>query len=107
MTEKTHGKELDALKTDMAILREELTGLVAGVKKSAAGKEDPLHDEEDQGVWMDILRKFESSTVQGEKVVRGLTAEVEQQPLVSILAAFGLGYIIAKLWYQENKENKE
>lgn len=114
MTEKTHDKELEALKADMAGLREELAGLAAGVKQSAgiparqsdaaAGQDGPHPGEEGPGVWADLFHQFEASKVQGEKVVRGLAAEVEQQPLVSILAAFGLGYIIAKLWYQENKE---
>ena len=114
MTEKTHDKELDALKADIASLRKELAGLAAGLKKSAgihaeqphtaAQQEDPTHGEEGHGVWTDLLHKFDSSRIQGEKVVRDLSAEVEQHPLVSIMAAFGLGYIIAKLWYQENKQ---
>ena len=114
MTEKTHDKELDALKAEIATLREELAGLAAGVKKSAGVHakqshaadlhEGPAHGEEGHGVLADLLHKFDSSRVQGEKVVRDLAAEVEQHPLVSIMAAFGLGYIIAKLWYQGNKQ---
>ena len=110
MTGKAHDKELDALKGDIAHLREELAGLAAGVKKSAgihakqshaaAQQEGLAHGEEGHGVLSDLLHKFDSSRVQGEKVVRDLSAEVEQHPLVSIMAAFGLGYIIAKLWYQ-------
>ena len=56
--------------------------------------------EEGHSVWADLLHKFDSSKIQSEKVVRDLSAEVEQHPLVSIMAAFGLGYIIAKLWYR-------
>jgi hypothetical protein len=107
MTEKTHDKELDALKADIAILREEIAGLAAGVKKSAgihAEQEGPARGDEGRSVWADLLLKFDSSKVQSEKVIRDLSAEVEQHPLVSIMAAFGLGYIIAKLWYQENKQ---
>jgi hypothetical protein len=114
MTEKTHDKELDALKADIGILREEIAGLAAGVKKSAgihaeqlhaaAQQQGPTQGEEGHGVWADLLHKFDSSRIQGEKVVRDLSAEVEQHPLASIMAAFGLGYIIAKLWYQENKQ---
>ena len=103
MTEKTHDKELDALKADIARLREEIAGLAAGVKKSAgihAEQEGPTPGDEDHSVWADLLHKFGSSKIQGEKVVRDLSAEVEQHPLVSIMAAFGLGYIIAKLWYR-------
>jgi flagellar biosynthesis/type III secretory pathway protein FliH len=114
MTDKTHDKELDALKAAIAGLREEIAGLAAGVKKSAgshaeqsraaAREEGPAHGEEGHGVLADLLHKFDSSRIQGEKVVRDLSAEVEQHPLVGIMAAFGLGYIIAKLWYQGNKQ---
>ena len=116
MTEKTHDKELDALKADIANLREEIARLAAGVNKSggnhvkqphsAAQQEGTAHVEEGHGVWTDLLNKLDSSRIQGEKVVKDLAAEVEQHPLVSILAAFGLGYIIAKLWYRgTNNEN--
>jgi hypothetical protein len=114
MTGKTHDKELDALKADIVILREEIAGLVAGAKKSAGSHVEQPHaanqqegatqSEEGNGVWVDLFRKFDSSRLQGEKVVKDLSAEVERHPLASIMAAFGLGYIIAKLWYRENKQ---
>jgi len=110
MTEKAHDKELDALKAEIANLREELAGLAAGVKRSAgvhakqvhtaANQEGPAPGGEGPGVLADLWHKFDSSKTQGEKVIRDLSAEVEQHPLVSIMAAFGLGYIIAKLWYR-------
>ena len=110
MTEKTLDKDLDALKADIASLREEIAGLAAVVKNSAgihaeqshsaAQQEVPTPGQEGYGVWADLFHKFDSSKIQGEKVVRDLAAEVEQHPLVSIMAAFGLGYIIAKLWYR-------
>jgi hypothetical protein len=111
MTDKANDKELDALKADIARLREEVAGLVAGVKKTSKThaeqphttpqQEGPTHYEEGHGVWADLLHKLDSSRIQGEKVFKGLATEVEQRPLVSVLAAFGLGYVIAKLWYQE------
>lgn len=110
MSEKTHDKELDALKAEIASLREELAGLAAGVKRSAGvhakqvnaaareeGRDTPG---EGHGVFADLWHKLDASKTQGEKVLRDLSAEVEQHPLVSIMAAFGLGYIIAKLWYR-------
>jgi hypothetical protein len=114
MTEKTQDKELDALKADIASLREEIAHLAAGVKRSAgipaeqshaaAQQEGPTNGEEGHGVWTDLVHNVNASRVQGVKVVRDLAAEVEQHPLASIMAAFGIGYIIAKLWYRENKQ---
>ena len=116
MTEKSPATEVEALKTEIASLREEIAGIAAGVKRSAvihaehpraaAQQEGPAPGGEGHGVWTDLLHKFDTSRTQGEKVVRDLAAEVEQHPLVSILAAFGLGYIIAKLWYR-GKDNAD
>jgi hypothetical protein len=115
MKDKNHEAELDALKADLARLREEMTGLAAGVKSAAGMQTDQAHaaaprdhlpGEEGHGVWTDLFRKFDASRVQGEKVVKDLAAEVEQHPLVSVMAAFGLGYIIAKLWYR-GKANED
>jgi hypothetical protein len=112
MTEKTHDKELEALKADIASLREEIAGLAAGVKKTAGIHAEQSHaaaQQEGNGVWADLFHKFASSRNQGEKVVRDLSTEVELHPLVSIMAAFGLGYIIAKLWYRgtENEDTRD
>jgi hypothetical protein len=117
MPETTLDKELDALKADFEILREEIASLAASVKnfdgttagnhsggtRATTGEAGPDTGEEGNGVFTDIWHKLDSSRIQGEKVINGLAAEVEQYPLVSVMAAFGLGYIIAKLWYQESK----
>jgi septal ring factor EnvC (AmiA/AmiB activator) len=119
MTERTHDKELDALKADIANLREEIAGLAANARKAAAGKreeaagesnnaadaqEDGADDDQGSGAWVDLLRKFAASRNQGEKVVKGIASEVEHNPLLGIVAAFGLGFIIAKVWYQDEKQ---
>jgi hypothetical protein len=115
MTEKTHDEELEALKTDIARLREEITGLVAGATNAAGTQTAGNHPgeghdasegkgtvdgEQDHDMWTDLLHTFETSKAQGDKVIKNLAAEVEQHPLTSIMAAFGLGYIVAKLWHK-------
>jgi len=114
MTDKAHDKELDALKADIASLREELAGLAAGLKKSAdlhaepsnaaAQPEGPIHGEEGKNILADLLHKFDASRIQGEKVFNDLAAEIKRHPLASVTAAFSLGYLIAKLWYRETKQ---
>ena len=118
MSERTQDKELDALKAEMAKLREELSGLVAGLAKSAGTRPNGTHaeagpaateqdspDDEEQGhgAWLDYFQKINSSRVQGEKVVKDFAAEVERHPLLAVMVAFGLGYVVAKVWYKENK----
>jgi ElaB/YqjD/DUF883 family membrane-anchored ribosome-binding protein len=110
MTEKAHDQELDALKADIARLRDEITSLAAsakanaGAKTAATGEEGQDHGEYGFSTFADLLDKLATSRVQGEKVVKGLADEVEQHPLVSVLAAFGFGYLVAKLWHQGDKQ---
>jgi ElaB/YqjD/DUF883 family membrane-anchored ribosome-binding protein len=112
MSDKTHEQEMDTLRNDLALLREELAALVAGVKESARGHGKPPHAadgeeappqaDECQSLWADLWHKLTASKDQSEKVVRDLSEQVEKHPLIGIVAAFGLGYLVAKLWYKES-----
>jgi hypothetical protein len=119
MTEKTQDKELEALKEDIARLREELSGLVAGAinaggTQPGGNRPEEGHDasadkgtvdgEQERNMLTDLLHTFETSKFQGEKVLKNLATEVEQHPLISIMAAFGFGYIVAKLWHQGDNQ---
>jgi hypothetical protein len=119
MTDNTYDKELEELKADIARLRQELSGLVAGVTKAggtqpagsrpeekpdASTEEGTVDGEQERNMLTDFLNTFETSKAQGEKVLKNLATEVEQHPLASIMAAFGLGYIVAKLWHQGDNQ---
>jgi hypothetical protein len=88
MTEKTREKERDALKADIASLRKDIAVLAAGAKKFAR---------------TDFQHTLDEAWTQGEKIVKELVAEIERHPRVGSMAAFGLGFIIAKLWYGGSK----
>lgn len=118
MTEKTREKELDELKADIASLREEMAALATGVKKFAETKaaephaegehettqqEGPAHSEQGHGAWTDFQQTLDEAWARNEKIIKDLAAEIERHPLVGSMAAFGLGFIIAKLWYRGNK----
>ena len=119
MTERTHEKELDALKADIASLREEIAALAAGAKKFAKTKAAESHAEGDHetskqrdpangwdvhDAWTDFQRRLDEAWTQNEKLIKDLAAEIERHPLVGSMAAFGLGFIIAKLWYGGRKQ---
>src|SRR3990172_11168025 len=114
MTEKTHEKELDALKSGIASLREEIAALATCVKQLADTKaavphgegeheatqqEGPAHSEQRHETWTDVQHTLGEAWARNEKVIKDLAAEIERHPLVGSMAAFGLGFIIAKLWY--------
>jgi hypothetical protein len=118
MTEKTHEKELDALKADIASLCETIAALATGVKKLAETKTAEPHAEGEHeagqqeglangghghGAGTDVQPTLGGARAQGQKAVKGLADEIERHPLMSSLAALGLGFIIAKRWYGGNK----
>jgi flagellar biosynthesis/type III secretory pathway protein FliH len=119
MTEKTREKELDELKADIASLREEIAALATGVKKFAETKAaephaegehettqqgSPAKSEQGPGVWTDFQHTLDEAWARNEKIIKDLAAEIERHPLVGSMAAFGLGFIIAKLWHRGSKQ---
>ena len=119
MTERTHEKELDALKADIAGLREEIAALATGVKKLAETKATEPHAEGEpkatqqggpangghgHGAWTDVQHTLDEAWARNEKIIKDLAAEIERHPLVGSMVALGLGFIIAKLWYGGSKQ---
>ena len=105
MTEKTRENEMDALKAAIERLREEISALSAGVKKSAeSGATEPqANGEPGPGKWADFQETLDDAWTQGEMIVKELSAAIERHPRVGSMAAFGLGFTIAKLWYRGSK----
>jgi hypothetical protein len=119
MTEKIREKELDELKADIASLRKEIAALASGAKKFAETKAAGPHAEGEyeasqhgdsatggsaHGPWTDFQHTLDEAWTRNEKVIKNLAVEIERHPLVGSLAAFGLGFIIAKLWYRGSKQ---
>jgi len=92
--------ELQVLKDDVAKLRSDITGLVdlfkdLGVKKVNETR-NTLEDEFDEQ--REKLRaRFNSARERGKGVVDELEEHVNEHPLGSLLTAFGIGYILARL----------
>ena len=114
MKDKTREKELDKLKAGIAGLREEIASLEAGMgkfaetkwagthaeeRRDAARPEGPAHAGNGRYESTDFQNTLDEARAQGEKVVKELAAEIERHPLMGGIAAFGLGFIIAKRWY--------
>ena len=112
MTERQREKEMDALKMDIANLREDIATLAASVRKIAEGRaregvsdaeqeastgERPTAGERWSTGWSDFQRRLEEARTRGEKVIGDLAVEIERHPLGSIAAAFGIGFLIPKL----------
>ena len=108
MKENTNGKNLDALNAGVAESREEIAALAAGFKKltdSERPQEGPANGDQRHGGWTGFWHGLDEAGERGGKVVKGIADEIERHPLIGGMAAFGLGYVIARLLYRRNKKD--
>ena len=107
MKENTNGNSLDALNAELAKSREEIAALAADLKKLADGahpQDGPANGDQRDGGWTGFWHGLDEAGARGEKVAKGLADEIERHPLIGGMAAFGLGYVIARLIYRRDKK---
>jgi ElaB/YqjD/DUF883 family membrane-anchored ribosome-binding protein len=100
MVEDPIRKELDALKADIAQLRSDIVDLTTVIKDVASEKVSSTKADAQkraQGAWEDIERKLNEALDQGRSTVGDIEDKITSHPGGSMLTAFGLGFIIAKL----------
>ncbi len=102
--QKDSNEELEAVKADLAKLRGDMGDLLQAVKEQgesrvrhgASWARDEAKDAFDEG--LDTLnRGYEQARKHGEKRVDEAEQLVGRHPLTSVVAAFGIGFVIAKL----------
>jgi ElaB/YqjD/DUF883 family membrane-anchored ribosome-binding protein len=100
MADDALAKELETLKADIGKLRADVADLTRAVKGVASGKVDDanarVHDEIRQAR-EELRRKVNEARDYGEKRVGDFAGQIGEHPLGSVLAAFGIGFVIAKL----------
>ena len=100
MADDSIRKEMDALKADIAQLREDIAGLTKAVKHVASEKVAGTKERAEEGIrgtWDDLEQRFEDFLSQGEATFNKAENKVGEHPVSSVLTAFGIGFIIAKL----------
>jgi ElaB/YqjD/DUF883 family membrane-anchored ribosome-binding protein len=75
-------EDVQALKRDLAALSEHSRGTVWS---NAAGTADAIGDE--------AQRLYSAAAKHGRRQVKALSDQIEEQPLMSILIAFGIGFL--------------
>ncbi len=91
-TAKSHS-DLTQLQDDVAALKRDLTGLIADMKKGAANGAHRVAKQVDD----EATRLYRSLAAEGERSVKLIEQQIEEQPLVALLIALGLGYIGGRL----------
>ena len=100
MTDDPIRKEIDELKADLARLREDIAGLTDAVKGVASERVNDARDKATDSAreaWEDVARRLDALASQGREAVDQVGQKVGEHPAGSLMAAFGMGFVIAKL----------
>jgi len=81
--------DIEQLKQDLNSLKTDVANLVAHLTSSAASGVGAAVNRIDQGT----QTLYRHASVEGERAVRAVSGQVEQQPLVAVAIAMGLGYL--------------
>lgn len=100
MVDKNVQDELQTLKDDVAKLRADVSELVGLLKDLGAEKIDEARgtvEEQLQARREKLRESVDRAKARGKKAADDIEEQITEHPLSSLLAAFGLGFIIAKL----------
>jgi len=92
--------EVDALKSDLANLRSdisELTGALRDLGYAKAGEWRSSFEEEVDERREDLRRAMNAARERGRKAEGDFERQVGEHPWSSLLAALGIGFIVAKV----------
>jgi ElaB/YqjD/DUF883 family membrane-anchored ribosome-binding protein len=100
MDTKTENDEIDALKEDIAKLREDIASLASAALGAASDTLDDARAKvngKSQEVRDEFTDKMNDGIDRGKQFLDDLDTQVTRHPVGSVLVAFGVGLLIAKL----------
>jgi ElaB/YqjD/DUF883 family membrane-anchored ribosome-binding protein len=93
MAATTTNEEVDALKEDISRLREDIANLASAVLDDAKEKVNS----KSQKARSEFTGKMNEGIDRGKQFMDDLDAQVSRNPVGSILVAFGVGVLVAKI----------
>ena len=93
---------MEQLRADLATLRSDVADLAKALKTAGANKADSVKDsvEEELRRYRDVLReKMDDAKSKGYEAKDKMDEQIATHPYTSLLTAFGVGYILAKLMH--------
>ena len=97
---KTDNEEIDALKDDIARLREDIAKLASSVLGAASDTLDDARarvNGKSQEARDKVMGKMNEGIDHGKQFLDDLDTQVTRHPVGSVLIAFGVGLLIAKI----------
>jgi ElaB/YqjD/DUF883 family membrane-anchored ribosome-binding protein len=84
---------LAALQADVAALKQDLTSLLSHLKSGATGSAQAAAAQIDQGA----QTLYRNAAAGGERSLKALGNQIEEQPLLALLVLLGVGYVGGRL----------
>ena len=89
--------DLHAIMSDIASLQRDLATLAGHFKNGAVnGVSDAARSAAGQ-IGEQASRAYDNWAVQGDRSVKAISKQIEEQPVMSLLIAFGLGFLGSRL----------
>jgi len=94
MSESINGElDLGKLREDITVLKRDVSNLMRDLKASANGHAQSAAAQLDEGA----RELYRSVAAEAERSAKAIGRQVEEQPLMSLLIAAGVGYISGRL----------
>ena len=93
-------KEMEQLRNDLAALRADVADLTKALKNAGANKAESVRNsiEEEIEMYREALRKkLDEARSRGYEAKEKVDDQIATHPYTSLLTAFGVGYVLAKL----------
>jgi ElaB/YqjD/DUF883 family membrane-anchored ribosome-binding protein len=100
MAERDVQKDLDAVKEDLSKLRSDIADLtqkLLDIGKSEAGSARDRIETEARTLVRDLRQTLNETGAHGRRTVESVEQLLVEKPVVSLLAAFGMGFLVGKL----------
>ncbi|RMG27615.1 MAG: DUF883 family protein [Gammaproteobacteria bacterium] len=107
MADEALQQELERLKADIARLRADLGAVSEALKATAAAQAEAARErarEKAEQARENLQQKVDEALSAGQQVAAQLDRKVADNPMTALLAAFGVGFVLAKMmdWSSRN-----
>jgi ElaB/YqjD/DUF883 family membrane-anchored ribosome-binding protein len=106
MDAKTGSEEVEALKDDIARLRDDIASLASAVLGAASGSFDDTKakaNDKSQEARETFTGKMNEGIDRGKQFLGDIDEQVTRNPIGSVLVAFGVGILVAKILGSGNR----
>jgi len=89
--------DFDAVVADLAALRHDFAGLMSQMKSDAFKGANDAAENVLGEIGDRANRLYDSVAAQGQRSAKAIGRQVEEQPVMSLLLAFGVGFIASRM----------